>query len=411
MMARCLLTTSGPFVIMIPHRAPVLIAIALFALTGAEAQETHAGFVTTLGRDTVALESFRRTPARLEGDLLVRVPGTVLFHYRLDLRPDGTVSRSVVDIDPLGVSRFAAGHVTLDFGKDSVQVTVEELAQRRQSKVALDAKPVPFLMTGFESSYGLYSSLGVIELLVSQMPVSATDTMLVSSIGLANGTKVKRKLMRRTATTADVDYFLIAWTRMTTDEQGHILTVDMSQTTEKTQSTRTGFLNVRRMAEQFATRDREGQGLGVASPNESVSTNVDDATLSLRYGSPRTRGRKILGEVVSLDRVWRTGANEATVFITNRDITIGDVNVPTGTYTLYTLPTRTGVQLIINRQHGQWGTSYDSTRDLARVAMETRTTVAVQEAFTIGVAGIAGSRAELRIAWDTFVWSVPIVVK
>jgi hypothetical protein len=68
------------------------------------------------------------------------------------------------------------------------------------------------------------------------------------------------------------------------------------------------------------------------------------------------------------------------------------------------------VQLIVNRQSGQWGTSYDPAKDLVRVPMQVRTATAPQEDFTIALIG-SGNARELRMAWDTFVWSVPLAVK
>ena len=391
-------------------RAATAVAIAAAWAVAQTQPATRAGFVTTLGRDTVALESFTRTPLRLEGDMVIRVPGTVRFHYLLDLRNDGTVSRSVVDMAPLGVPGYAARRVTLDFLRDSLRVTVDSLGRRSRMTRPLEAGAVPYFMTGFESSFGLYSSLGIAEYLISTIPVSATDTVTVASIGIDDGTPTKRKLMRRSATSADLDYFLIAWTRLVTDPQGHILSADMSETTEKTQSARTGYLDMGRAAKTFAERDRAGKGIGVASPNLKVTGTIGGSPVFIGYGSPRRRGREILGRVVPWDRVWRTGANEATVFIADRDVTIGGARVPAGSYSLWTLPTRAGVQLIINRQSGQWGTSYDPAKDLARVPMQVSTASAPLEDFTISLAG-SNSSTELRMAWDTFVWSVRIAAK
>ncbi|MDB4911587.1 MAG: hypothetical protein JWO39_2410, partial [Gemmatimonadetes bacterium] len=83
------------------------------------------------------------------------------------------------------------------------------------------------------------------------------------------------------------------------------------------------------------------------------------------------RGRTILGAVVPYGNVWRTGANEATVLIFDKDMTIGGTPVPAGAYSLWTIPKADGtVQLIINRQHGQWGTDYDSAQDVGAHAHE-----------------------------------------
>jgi len=129
------------------------------------------------------------------------------------------------------------------------------------------------------------------------------------------------------------------------------------------------------------------------------------------FGSPRRRGRAILGAVVPYDKVWRTGANEATVLAFDHDLMIGDAPVPAGAYSLWTIPKPDGtVYLIVNRQHGQWGTNYDASQDLVRVLMKSSSAPSPQENFAIDISGSGGS-GELRISWDTFVWTVPLAAK
>jgi hypothetical protein len=105
--------------------------------------------------------------------------------------------------------------------------------------------------------------------------------------------------------------------------------------------------------------------------------------------------------MVSYDRVWRTGANEATSFRTTVDLTVGGVRVPRGDYTLYTLATRGGWKLIINRQTGQWGTEYDAKQDLARVDLRQRTLRDPVESFTMWLVPTGSTRGTLRMAWGT----------
>ena len=103
------------------------------------------------------------------------------------------------------------------------------------------------------------------------------------------------------------------------------------------------------------------------SPHETVKATVGGATISIEYGRPYMRGRKIMGSLVPYDRVWRTGADAATTLTTSKALVIGGATVPAGKVTLYTLPAEAGWKLIINKQTGQWGTEYDQAQDLARV--------------------------------------------
>lgn len=106
------------------------------------------------------------------------------------------------------------------------------------------------------------------------------------------------------------------------------------------------------------------------SPRKQAEAKLGNGkTVSVDYGSPSMRGRKIMGGLVPYDKVWRTGANEATKFHTGGDLTVNGTKVPAGDYTLYTLPGEKGWKLIINKQTGQWGTEYHQEQDLARIDM------------------------------------------
>jgi hypothetical protein len=97
------------------------------------------------------------------------------------------------------------------------------------------------------------------------------------------------------------------------------------------------------------------------------------------------RGRRIVGELVPVRPVWRTGANAATTLVTETDLRIGEALVPRGTYTLYTLPTAQGWTLIVNRQTGSGGTQYEASRDLVRIPMRSTRVAQPVEKFTIAL--------------------------
>ncbi len=108
--------------------------------------------------------------------------------------------------------------------------------------------------------------------------------------------------------------------------------------------------------------------------------------------------------------VWRTGANAATAFTTDRDLEIGGAEVPAGSYTLFSIFTSESAQLIINRQTGQWGTMYDESQDLVRVNLTPETLAESVERFTISIEP-SGDGAVLLLIWDTTRFSVPLTVK
>jgi hypothetical protein len=387
-----------------------LIVLAAAQLIAAPPGE-NGSFVTTLGRDTVAIESVVREGNRVSGEILVRVPATVRLHYQVELRTDGSVARTTYESDPIGAKNMAGRRVTLDFDGDSVRSIIDSAGQTRKVVRPMPKGMVPMLMTGFGASYGLYSSMGLYELLLAHTKPSAKDTLTVPAIDIANGTISKRKFVARSATQIDVDYFGILWTHLTVDASGRITAADARSTTEQTETQRTQSVDIAALAKSFASADRSGKGVGAASPNVIAKGTIGGQLVVASYGSPRRRGRTILGAVVPYDKVWRTGANEATVLMFDRDMTIGGAPVPAGAYSLWTIPKADGtVQLIINRQHGQWGTDYDAAQDLVRVPMRSSTAPSPEENFAIGVTGSSNDGA-LRISWDTFVWSTPLTLR
>jgi DUF2911 family protein len=141
----------------------------------------------------------------------------------------------------------------------------------------------------------------------------------------------------------------------------------------------------------------------------------EDASLSgpsriaISYGQPHARGRKVEGGLIPLDTVWRFGANMATTLHSDLDITLGEVKVPRGDYSLFVLYTRGGWQLIVNRGTGQWGTDRNPGLDLGRVPLTTRTMAEPEGSLTVYLVpdaaqpttGYAELRGVLRIKWGS----------
>jgi hypothetical protein len=147
------------------------------------------------------------------------------------------------------------------------------------------------------------------------------------------------------------------------------------------------------------------------SPHETVKATIDGATITVEYGRPSMKGRKVMGELVPFGKVWRTGADEATTLTTDKELQIGGTIVPAGKYTLYTLPGQTDWQLIVNKQTGQWGTEYDQKQDLGRVPLKKTATSAPVEQLTISVDKNPAGGGLLRIAWENTALTAPITVR
>jgi hypothetical protein len=150
------------------------------------------------------------------------------------------------------------------------------------------------------------------------------------------------------------------------------------------------------------------------SPHETTGAVVDGNRVTLVYGRPYTKNpktgepRKIWGELVPFGKVWRTGADEATLLITQKPIVMGGTTIPAGAYTLFTLPAADGsAKLIVNKQIGQWGLQYDEKQDLARIDLKKETLDKPVDQFTMAVT----KDGQLKMMWENTQYSVPFTAQ
>jgi Protein of unknown function (DUF2911) len=119
------------------------------------------------------------------------------------------------------------------------------------------------------------------------------------------------------------------------------------------------------------------------------------------YGRPQKDGRAIFGELEPFGTVWRLGANEATEIEFYKDVMVGQKKVKKGRYTVYALPTATVWTLIFNKETDTWGAfKYDSTKDIARVAVQVQKQAEITEVFSIQFEKNTANSANMLIAWD-----------
>ena len=137
------------------------------------------------------------------------------------------------------------------------------------------------------------------------------------------------------------------------------------------------------------------------SPPATAETTLGGKEITIQYGAPSVRGRKIMGgDPVPYGKVWRTGANTATTLNTEGNLKIGTLSVPAGTYTVYTLPDAANWMLILNKQTGQWGTVYNEGQDLGRTPLTSNPLASSQEVMSISFENSKGKSTELHIKWE-----------
>jgi hypothetical protein len=151
------------------------------------------------------------------------------------------------------------------------------------------------------------------------------------------------------------------------------------------------------------------------SPPKATSVTIGGKDISIKYCAPSVRGRKIFGGAGALqpdNTVWRAGANNATALHTDADLTIGNVAVPAGDYTLYVFLDPKGWKLIVSTQTGQWGinrdgkTSLDESKALGRIPMTMSRPAAPIEMYIMTLASTGGDKGTLQLEWENTIASV-----
>jgi hypothetical protein len=154
-----------------------------------------------------------------------------------------------------------------------------------------------------------------------------------------------------------------------------------------------------------------------SSPPARATINVGGKNLAIRYSAPSVRGRKIFGDGGLLSRdptypAWRAGANDATAFHTDADLDIAGLSVPKGDYTFYCwVKDPNAWELIVSKETGQWGLTYNPKQDLGRVRMTMSTPPAKVETLKYTFANQGGNKVKLELAWESHEASVMITVK
>jgi hypothetical protein len=144
------------------------------------------------------------------------------------------------------------------------------------------------------------------------------------------------------------------------------------------------------------------------SPIQNVQLTNNDLTVSVIYCQPSMKGRKIFGEVVPYGKVWRTGANEATRISFSRDVTIENKTLEAGEYSLWTIPGQKKWTIIFNSETGQWGTMYDSDKDILKVEAQPQQQTENTELLNIGLHPEEAGKITLTLEWEKVRIAVPI---
>ena len=352
------------------------------------AAQDSAAFVTRLGSDTLVVERFVRISQGVAADVVMRVPTTSRIRYVLDPTPSGALLR----LETV-VSSPARREVITRHG-DSLRVEITDTGGTRVRTVAAEGRVLPFIDMvhwPFELVLMRLKSSGLTQITQPLLTGSRVVGFDVAVVGPDSMT---------------ITHPTRGTMRVRVDAAGRLLALDAGATTRKLIVERRAWraVDLDALARRWSAQDAAGRSLGALSGRRSDTTAVAGATIIVDHGTPAKRGRAIWGALVPFGQVWRTGANQATHFTTDRDLVIGSgtraLRVPAGRYTLFSVPEADGGLLIVSRDTGQAGTAYNAARDLGRVPLETRALGEPVEMFTLAVTPDGTEGGAIRLQWD-----------
>jgi hypothetical protein len=374
-----------------------LMSACLLVFPGALGAQTSS-FVVRLGNDTLSVERYTRTATEIKGEQVIRVPRAAHRLYTITLAPDGSVQRfELVTHNITGEPGPAETRATAEWQGDSVVTRTpgrDSVVTRRIGGVK--GAP-PYVL----HVYGLMEQIG------RQARAAASDSFSIPAVTLGQAQPWVMTVRRLPGDTIWVRFSNgLGPFKFTLDAGGNLTGLTGKGSTVQVEVQKVASFDMAAMGPAFAARP-----LGALSARDTARATVGGAELWVDYSRPQKRGRVIFGDVVPWDGVWRTGANSATQFHTSADLVIGGTTIPAGTYTLWTIPSRSGWKLIINKQTGQWGTEYHVEQDLARVDAPATTLGAPLEQLTIRLDPKDASSGALVIAWDTQQLTIPFTKK
>lgn len=374
----------------------------IIGCTSTDDSSNEAVFVTKLGTDTLAIESFVKSEDGIIAKVILRSPSTSLKKYDLKLNETGGIEQLITTSYALEEGFLGSGKIDQTIQKvgDSLRIEVDRDGDVRTLMTNYESGVLPFIDMvhwPFELALNNAKAMGIDTVNQRLLSGSRTSNFVIASISSDSMTirHPSRGVMGTHVSAA-----------------GDLTFLDAGLTTRKLKVYREPYqsADIDALGSFYASKDKAGNPFGELSGAVEATFIVHGTDFTVSYGSPKQRGRDLFGGIVPWGVRWRTGANRATHFYTSKKLRIGNLDVPAGEYTLFTIPEADGGTLIINKQTGQNGTSYDESRDLGRVPMQLSKQKNQIEDFTI-VVDESDDNGVLRLMWGNTIFSIDFEIK
>ena len=392
------------------------LALCLLLSACGETQPTERyGLLARLGQDTISVESVSRFPDRFVSEEVDRFPEVRRRHTEVSLAPDGSPRHMDMRVSiPSAEAGSRERRIVAEFSSESVRVTLTDGSGSHTRSMATEGLLTIPHVPQMYSLLELYFATALQRAAAESLPAGGTVTthQFYPDREFSNyPIPMHHGYVKPGANgTAEIQHNWLAGTGTAVlDSNRRMLSYSGTRTTYKVEVTRLADPpDVEAIGERFAATESAHGPVTALSVRDTLRATIGTASFTVDYGRPLARGRTLLGGVIPYDNVWRTGANAATQFSTSVPIRLGGIALAPGTYTLWTLPRRDGVSLIVNRQTGQWGTRYGPAYDVGRTPLTTSAPEAPVEEFTIAIEPKDGHSGVLALAWGPFRWTTQI---
>ena len=374
------------------------------------------GFLTMLGHDTISIESITRQGNTLTSDEVDRFPRVEIRHTVVTLDDNGSIRHLVMDIHtPSEPPGQRDRKVVANVANNKVRLSKTDSTGTVNRDFATGGSIVVAHVQQMYSLYELYFAAALKQAAASKLAIGSPVQMRQFYIDrefdrfpLGHATVTPREGGK-----VEVYHDWLSGTGEALMDSGYnMLSYSGDRTTYKVQVKRLATPpDLKGVAYRFEIKETQGGNVKSLSVRDTTRSQIGNAMFTVDYSRPLLRGRTLLGDVIPYDRVWRTGANAATQFTTSTPIKLAGLHVPAGTYTLFTAPHTNGVDLIVNKQSGQWGTEYNRSLDLGTARLISEVATANVEEFTISIVPGDNRHGTLLFEWGLFRWIAPIEVQ
>jgi hypothetical protein len=368
-----------------------LLLICCMAITIARAQERNdAGYlIYLLARDTTMAGSYS-----LKGNH---------FDITVVARPNVSVTKLKGTLNQQGELQSAEGYAYKPVpGKDSQLIITYKLYLKDDSTIIEQKRGNDVSVQLFAGRGMTANGIGtafryVLPFWAHYAPKRVGDSITSGHLTLG----VNKKLTIKRTSKNELSTFSTVMGRviLRLDDKGRLDFIDAIGSSWNVTAKTTPELNLEQLATRYALEEQNGGGMRVINQPDSVVATIKDARIKVYYSRPQARGRVIFGNIVPWDRFWRTGANAATRFVTDKPLYFDGKELPAGAYSIFTMPSQKGWTVMFNSRANVWGTEYDPSFDVLRVPMETSAAPRYTELMTINVTPLQNGGV-LEVIWE-----------